>query len=47
LDSRPDLIIQNKADEICLLIIDVPIPLDRNVIQNEAETKLKYEDLSV
>jgi hypothetical protein len=32
-------------DKICLLI-DVAIPSDRNVIQKESETKLKYKNLN-
>jgi len=38
LANRPDIIIKNKTDKICLLI-DVAIPSDRNVIQNEAENR--------
>jgi hypothetical protein len=45
LANRPDIIVTNK-DRICLLI-DVAIPSDRNVIQKEAEWKLKYKNLSV
>jgi hypothetical protein len=33
-------------DKICLLI-DVAMPSDRNVIQNESENKLKYKNLSI
>jgi hypothetical protein len=33
-------------DKICLLI-DVAIPLDRNVIQKESKKKLKYKNLSI
>jgi hypothetical protein len=44
--NRPDIIIENKRDNICLLI-DVAIPLDRNAVQKEAEKKLKYKNLSV
>jgi hypothetical protein len=40
LANRPDIIIKNKKDKICLLI-DVAIPLDRNVIKKESEKKLK------
>jgi hypothetical protein len=40
LANRPDIIIRNKKDKTCLLI-DVAIPSDKNVIQNEAEKKLK------
>ena len=34
--SRPDIIIKNKKEKICTLI-DVVIPADRNVVQEEAE----------
>jgi hypothetical protein len=42
LENRPDIIIKNNKDKICLLI-DVAIPSDRNVIQKESEKKLKYK----
>jgi hypothetical protein len=42
LANRPDIIIRNKTDKICLLI-DVAIPSDRNVIQKGAENKLEYK----
>jgi hypothetical protein len=45
-ENRPDIIIKNKKDKICLLI-DVAIPSDRNVIQKESEKKLKYNNLSI
>jgi hypothetical protein len=45
LANRPDIIIKNKKDKTCLLI-DVAIPSDKNVIQKEAEKKLKYKNLS-
>ena len=38
--NRPD-IIKNKKEKTCTLI-DVAIPADRNVVQKEAEKKLKY-----
>jgi hypothetical protein len=41
LANRPDIIIKNKKDKTCLFI-DVAIPSDKNVIQKEAENKLKY-----
>jgi hypothetical protein len=44
--NRPDIIVKNKKNRTCLLT-DVAIPLDRNVIQKEAEKKLKYKNLSV
>jgi hypothetical protein len=43
--NRPDIIIENK-DRTCLLI-DVAIPSDKNIIQKEAEKKLKYKNLSI
>ena len=38
--NRPDIIIKNKKEETCTPI-DVGIPADRNVVQKEAEKKLK------
>jgi hypothetical protein len=46
LGNRPDIIIKNKKDKICLLI-DVAIPSDRNVVNKEAKKKLKYKNLSI
>jgi hypothetical protein len=46
LSNRPDIIIKNMKDKICLLI-DVAIPSDRNVIQKESKKKLKYKNLSI
>jgi hypothetical protein len=46
LANRPDIIIKNKKDKTCLLI-DVAIPSDKNVMQKEAENKLKYKNLSI
>jgi len=40
--NRPDVIIKNKKEKTCTLI-DVAIPADRNVVQKEAEKKLKYK----
>jgi hypothetical protein len=37
---------KNQEDRTCLLI-DVAIPSHRNVIQKEAERKLKYKNLSI
>jgi hypothetical protein len=45
LANRPDIIIKNKKDKTCL-VIDVAIPSDKNVIQKEADKKLKYKNLS-
>ena len=44
--SRPDIIIKNKKQKTCTLI-DVAIPADRNVVQKEAEKKLKYKSLCI
>jgi hypothetical protein len=38
LANRPNTLIKDKKDRICLLI-DVAIPSDRNVIKLEAEMK--------
>ena len=38
--NRPDIIIKNK-EKTCLLI-NVVTPADRNVIQKEAEKKIKF-----
>jgi hypothetical protein len=46
LTNRPDIIIKNRKDKICLLI-DVAIPSDKNVIQKESEKKLIYKNLSI
>ena len=44
--NRPDIIIKNKKEKTCTLI-DVAIPADRNVVQKEAEEKLKYRSLGI
>jgi len=44
--NRPDIIINNKKEKTCTLI-DVAIPADRNVVQKEAEKKLKYKRLCI
>jgi hypothetical protein len=46
LADRPDIIIKNKEDKICLLIV-AALPSDRNVIQKETKKKLKYKNLSI
>jgi hypothetical protein len=46
LANRPDIIIKNRKDKTCLLI-DVAIPSDKNIIQKEAEKKLKYKNPSI
>jgi hypothetical protein len=42
--NRPDIMIKNKIEKSCTLS-DVAIPADRNVVQKEAEKKLKYKKL--
>jgi len=44
--NRPDIIIKNNKEKTCALI-DVEIPADRNVVQKEAEKKLKYKSLCI
>ena len=44
--NRPHIIIKNKKEKTCTLT-DVAIPADRNVVQKEAENKLKYESLCI
>jgi len=44
--NRPDIIIINKKEKTCTPI-DVAIPADRNVVQKEAEKKLKYKSLCI
>jgi hypothetical protein len=44
--NRPDIIIKNKKEKTCTLI-NVAIPADRNVVQKEAEKKLKYKSLFI
>jgi hypothetical protein len=44
--NRPDIIIKTRQITIPLCT-DGAIPLDRNVIQKEAEKKFKYKNLSI
>ena len=44
--NRPDTIIKNEKDKTCILT-DVVIPADRNVVQKDAEKKLKYKSLCI
>jgi hypothetical protein len=44
--NRPDIIIKNKKEKTCTLI-DMAIPADRNVVQKEAENKLKYKSFYI
>ena len=37
---------KNKKEKTCTLI-DVAVPADRNVVQKEAEKKLKYKSLCI
>jgi hypothetical protein len=46
LGNRPGIIIKNKKDKIFLLI-DVATPSDRNMVNKEAEKKLKHKNLSI
>jgi hypothetical protein len=45
-NNKPDTVIRDYEKGTCMLI-DVAIPGDRNVIQNEAEKILKYKDLTI
>ena len=40
------IIIKTKKEKTCTLI-DVAVPADRNVVQKEAEKKLKYKSLRI
>ena len=44
--NRPDIIIHNEKNRECL-IIDVAIPVCRNVVKKEAEKITKYRDLEI
>ena len=44
--NRPDIIIKNKKEKTFTLT-DVAILTDRNVVQKEAEKKLKYKSLCI
>ena len=44
--NRPDIIIKNKKEKTCTLI-DVALPADRNVVQKEAENKLKCKSVCI
>ena len=46
LQQTGHIIIKNKKEKTCTLI-DVAIPADRNVVQKEAEKKLKYKSLCI
>ena len=42
--KRPDIIIKDTKEKTCTLIY-VAVPADRNIVQKEAEKKLKYKSL--
>ena len=44
--NRPDIIIKNNKEKTCKMM-DVTIPAGRNVVQKEAEKKLKYKCLCI
>jgi hypothetical protein len=44
--NRQDIILKNIRQKTCT-VMDVLIPVDRNVMQKEAERKLKYKSLYV
>ena len=45
-NNKPDIIIHDNKQGECMLI-DVAIPVDRNMINKEAEKILKYKDLII
>jgi hypothetical protein len=45
--NRADIMVKNKTKEGTCTLIDVAIPADRNVVQKEAEKKLKYKSLGI
>jgi hypothetical protein len=45
-NNKPDIVIRDNEKGTCMLI-DVAIPGDRNVIQEEAEKILKYKDRTI
>jgi hypothetical protein len=44
--SKPDIVIKNEKEKTCILM-DVEIPVDRNVTQKKAERKLEYKSLCI
>lgn len=44
--NKPDIVIKDLTRRECI-IIDVAIPYDGNVIEKEAEKRLKYKDLQI
>jgi HD-like signal output (HDOD) protein len=45
-ENRLDIIIENRKEKTCTLI-DVAISAERNVVQKEAEKKLKYKSFGI
>ena len=45
-DNKPDIIIKDKQQKICILI-DMAIPSDRNTSVKVAEKLSKYKDLEI
>jgi hypothetical protein len=45
--SKTCIVYNNKNKEKTRTLIDVAIPADRNVVQKEAEKKLKYKSLCI
>ncbi|KAL1256585.1 hypothetical protein QQF64_012130 [Cirrhinus molitorella] len=44
--NRPDIIVHNKKDKMCL-VIDVAIPVDHNVVEKENDKLIKYKSLGI
>ena len=44
--NRPDIILRDGSKQMCLLI-DVSVPCDGNVVNKDAEKKLKYKSLAI
>lgn len=44
--NRPDIIVHNKKDKMCLLI-DVTIPVDHNIVEKENNKLFKYKSLGI
>ena len=44
--SRPDIIIKDSVNSTCK-VIDMSIPLDRNIALKEIEKKSRYKDLEL
>ena len=44
--NRPDVIVKDSVNSTCKLI-DITVPLDRNIARKEIEKKSKYKDLEL